>query len=270
MKKSIITKNLRKLDGNTQIVNNFNKFCKTEKAKQLVIDVERLGMYDLLKKYSIEYLKKIRPNNSPSAIRAFIRHHLKKNNVFRDYTRISNGKFVPRKNINYKLPWSLTKAEIQSIWKNRNNKLGYAERLHKLEEHKIDKWERKHKPTFEELKQDLFPRTIIQGFLDLRDKKRETIREDLSAIYPPKDCCNVTIRYYTDDGTTINEKIFDHLYDPKKIINLHPSYYTVQKKDVSIRKMADKLRNKAIHEYGDDFICLKVYCHKSGNVGMWI
>ena len=50
MKKNTIEKNLNKVNKNTEIVNKFDNFCKTEKAKTLVIDVERLGMYDLLKK----------------------------------------------------------------------------------------------------------------------------------------------------------------------------------------------------------------------------
>lgn len=270
MKKNIIIKNLKKVDRNTQIVKIFDKFCKTKRAKQLVIDVERLGIYDLLHKYQIGYLRKIRPNNSPSAIRAFIRYHLKKNNIFKDYTRISNGRFIPRKDINYKLPWNLTKEEIKSIWKNRSTKLGYAERLHMLEEHKMNKWEAKHKPTFEELKQDLFPKTLIQGFLDLRDKKREILRENLSVIYPPKENCIITIRYYSDNGTTINEKIFGHLYDPKHIIDSRPSFYTIQNKSKILKDIAVKFKNKAINIYGDDFICLKVFCHNSEDVGMWI
>lgn len=270
MKKNKIQKNLKKVEINTQIVNKFTNFCKTKRAEQLVIDVERLGMYDLLKKYDLWYLKKIRPNNSQSSIRAFIRYQLRKNNIFRDYTRINNGVFTPRKDINFKLPWNLTKNELGTIWKNRSIKLGYAERLHMLEEHKIDKWERKHKPTFEELKQDLFPRTLIQGFLDLRDKKREMIREDLSAIYPPKDSCIVTVRFYSDDGTTMYEKLFGHMYDPNHIVNSRPSFYTVQRKHKTIKNIAIKLKEKAISMYGDNFICLKVFCHDGKRVGMWI
>lgn len=268
MKKNTIQKNLNKVNKNTEIVNKFDNFCKTKRAKKLVIDVERLGMYDLLKKYGLQYLKKIRPNNSPSAIRAFIRYRLAKNKVFRDYTRINNGVFTPRKDINFKLPWNLTKEEIKAIWKNKPTKLGYAERLHMLENHKVDRWERKHRPTFEELTQDLFPRTLIQGFLDLRDKKREMIREDLSALYPPKDSCVVTVRFYSDDGTVINEKLFGHIYDPKYIIDSHPSFYTI--KDKRTKESARKLKEKAINRYGDEFICLKAFCHNGTSVGMWI
>lgn len=270
MKKNNITKSLNRVEINTQIVNKFDKFCTTKRAENLVKDINRLGFQDLLKKYGLQYLKKLRPAGSYSAIKEFIRTRLFIMGINHDYTHIVNNKFIHRRDINFKLPWNLTKEEIKTIWKNRSTKLGYAERLHMLEEHKIDKWENKHKPTFEELRQDLFPRTLIQGFLDLRDKKREMIREDLSAMYPPKHSCNVTVRYYTDDGTTINEKIFGHLYDPKNIIDSHPSYYTVQKKSTNIKTLADKLRDQAIHMYGDDFICLKVFCHKSNNVGMWV
>lgn len=270
MKKNNIAKNLRKVDINTKIVNKFNKFCTTEKAEYLVKDVDRLGMHDLLKKYGLQYLRKIRPLGSDSTIRQFIRLRLYTQGINRNYTHINNGKFIPRRDINFKLPWNLTKNEIKSIWKDRKITLGYAERLHMLEEHKINKWENKHRPTFEELKQDLFPRTLIQGFLDLRDKKREMIREDLSALYPPIKSCNVTVRFYDDDGTTIYEKLFGHLYDPKNIMDTRPCYYTVQNKDKKIKLLASKMKEKAIQKYGDNLICLKVFCRNSNKVAMWI
>lgn len=270
MKKNNITKNLKKVDINTQIVKKFDKFCTTERAESLVKDVDRLGIYDLLNKYGLRYLEKLRPIGSASAIRQFIRTRLYTQGVNHNYTHINNGKFIPRRDINFKLPWNLTKDEIKAIWKNRRITLQYAERLHMLEEHKIDKWEAKHKPTFEELKQDLFPRTLIQGFLDLRDKKREIIREDLSAMYPPEKSCNVTVRFYSDNGTVINEKLFGHLYDPKNIMNSHPSFYTVQKKDKVIKNTSEKLKEQAVRTYGDDFICLKVFCRGTNRVGMWI
>ena len=270
MKKNTIKKSLDKVGLNTQIVNKFDKFCTTERAEYLVRDINRLGMHDLLNKYGLQYLKKLRPLGSESAIRQFIRIRLYTQGVNHNYTHINNGKFIPRRDINFKLPWNLTKDEIKAIWKNRRTTLQYAERLHMLEEHKINKWENKHRPTFEELKQDLFPRTLIQGFLDLRDKKREIIREDLSAMYPPEKSCNVTVRFYSDNGTVINEKLFGHLYDPKNIMNSHPSFYTVQKKDKVIKNASEKLKEQAIRTYGDDFICLKVFCRGTNSVGMWI
>lgn len=272
MKKNNIQKNLNKVDRNTKIVNKFDNFCKTKRAEELVKDINRLNLEDLIRKYNLQYLYKLRPCGSKSAIIQFIRQRLYKNGVNHDYTHIFNGKFVRRKDINFKLPWNLTKEEISSIWKKKENtKLGYADKLRRLEQHKIDRWERKHKPTFEELKQDLFPRVLIRGFLDLRDKKQEDIRDMLSAKYPPKDSCNITVRYYSEDGTTINEKIFGHMYDPQHIIDKHPSYYTIQKKSLRLKNIANVFRDKAVQMYGNDFICLKVFCHGSNErIGMWI
>ena len=272
MKKNNISKTLKKVDINTQIVKRFDNFCTTKRAENLVIDVDRLGIQDLLKKYGLKYLKKLRPFGSEYTIRQFIRMRMEKIGVNHNYTHIYNGTFTPRRDLNTKLPWNLTKKEISMIWKKRENafKLGYAERLHMLEDHKVDKWEEKHRPTFEELKQDLFPRALLQGFFDLRDKKREIIREDLAGKYPPKNSCVVTVRFYSDDGTIINEKVFGHLYDPTNIINTRPSYYTVQKKSERIKSVATKLKNRAIAIFGDDLICLKVFCHNSNDVGMWV
>ena len=59
MKKNTIKKSLDKVGLNTQIVNKFDKFCTTERAESLVRDINRLGMYDLLNKYGLQYLKKL-------------------------------------------------------------------------------------------------------------------------------------------------------------------------------------------------------------------
>ena len=61
MKKNNISKNLKKVDINTQIVKRFDNFCTTKRAENLVIDVDRLGIQDLLKKYGLKYLTKLRP-----------------------------------------------------------------------------------------------------------------------------------------------------------------------------------------------------------------
>lgn len=269
MKKQDIKKALNKVDSNTKIVEKFDKFCTTSRAEHLVIDVDRLGLNDLLKKYQLQYLKKLRPAGSETAIRTFIRSRLYKLGVNHDYTHVINGTFKRRKDINFSLPWSLTKEEIAAIWKNRSTKLGYADRMHRLEEHKINKWEDKHRPTWNELRQDLFPRTLIDAFLNARDEKLEEIRSDLSYRYMPEDCCKVTIRYYK--GDEIVEEMFGHFRDPRHIIDTRPSYFLLKNKNEFIHKQGDALKNRAEYMYGKDFICLRVYCHNSDDrIGMWI
>lgn len=270
MKKGVIYKNLHKADINTQIVTKFDKFCATQRAKGLVTDVDKLGIYDLLKKYNLQYLKKIRPMNSESTIRAFIRMKLYKNGINHDYTHIHNNKFIRRKDINFSIPWNLTKEDLKLIWdKKKKPTLGYADRLHRIQVHKMDKWERKNKPTYKELKEFLFPNMLIKEFYDKRDRKMDEINDDLNSRYLPQYSNIVTVRYYKDSDTII-EEVFGHIKDPNRTLEKRPSFYTVRKKDEYIWKQAKRLKDSAKFVHQDNFICLKAFCKDKTRVAMWI
>lgn len=282
MKKGAIYKNLHKADVNAQIVNKFDKFCATQRAESLVIDVDRLGMNDLLKKYDLQYLKKLRPMNSESTIRAFIRMKLYKNGINHDYTHIHNNKFIRRKDINFNLPWNLTKEDLKLIWEKKQKPiLGRADRLHRIQVHKMDKWERKNKPTYKELKEFLFPNMLIKDFYDKRDKKIAEINDDLNRRYVPYNHKIVMIRYYKENQDTyanppyiipsdeIIEEPFNYIHDPNNILEKSVCFYTV--KDKYIKSQAIKLKNSAefIHNHGK-YICLKVLNKAQNRVTMWI
>lgn len=270
MKKGAIYKNLNKADNAIKIVTKFDKFCATPRAESLVIDVDRLGINDLLKKYDLQYLKKLRPMNSESTIRAFIRMKLYKNGINHDYTHIHNKHFIRRKDINFKLPWNLTKEDMKLIWDKKNTAtLGYADRLHRIQVHKMNKWEKRNKPTYKELKEFLFPNMLIKEFYDKRDKRAAEINEDLCTRYLPQNSNIVTVRYYKDNDTIL-EEVFGYIKDPNNTLEKRPCFYTVRKKDEYIWKQANKMKESAKFVHRDNFICLKAFCKDKYRVAMWI
>lgn len=66
----------------------------------------------------------------------------------------------------------------------KNNKLGLAMKLHLYELHKMAKWDKKNPyPSKLQLKQDLFPTTLVSAYRTRRNLYNEHVREILSACY---------------------------------------------------------------------------------------
>lgn len=257
--------------GYIQVLNTieekFNKFLATKRANSFVNDIPYLGIDNLLKKYDLQYLYKC--NVSKSRVMAYIR--LKTANIrgIRDYTHLPKQEY---KTVFHK---SLTKEEIKKIWSAKENlKLGYAERMRMLEEHKIDRWEKAHKPTYEQLKNDLFPRSIISAFVDKMEKKREEIRSSLAEKYPDPSNKLVKLRFYQHKGIveSICEKTIGFIRDPLHIIDKRLGYYYMRdSSDDNIRKVFDQIKNMSIrfrNIYKDNFICLKIM-YNNDRVGCW-
>lgn len=232
----------------------FNKFCKTKRAINLVKDINYLDLNTIYERYNINYLKKIK---SKSKIREYIRNILKENNIV-DYTIIPN-----KSNIKYntKLPKSLTKKELQQINKNKIIHFGIADRLHRLEEHKIDRWEKKHRPSFEILRNDLFPREIIKAFLDKKAKKLEDIRNNICNNYINYDI--ILRRHKTKNDDIIEEKI-GTIKDKTGILRKTRCYFTLNylsKKHNNIKKIYNTIENikeNQKNKFKSEFICLKL------------
>lgn len=264
---SKINNKINRIYRNDTIEKKFNKFLATKVVKSFVNDIPHLGIDNLLKKYNLQYLYKY--NISKSRVMAYIR--LKTANIrgIRDYTRLPEQKY---KMVFHK---SLTKEEIQKIWTAKENyKLNYAERMHMLEEHKIDRWEKEHKPTYEQLKNDLFPRSIISAFVDKMEKKREEIRSFLAEKYPDPSNKLVKLRFYEHKGIveSICEKTVGFIHDPLHIIDKRLGYYYMRdSSDNNIRKVFEQIKNMSIrlrNIYKDNFICLKIM-YNNDRVGCW-
>ena len=137
-----------------------------------------------------------------------------------------------------------------------------------MEQHKIDRWEKVNKPTFEQLKSDLFPRSIIEAYTDKLMKKREQIRERLTQKFPDPIYRPVYVRYYSTPEI-IKEKLIGYVKDVRQIINDKPSFYTLDRisKPLHDKLMEFKTRMKNI--FGDDLICLKAMT-VNNHVGCWV
>ena len=239
-----------------------NNFLATENGKEVVNNVYRFTLEDLIYKYNLKYLLKMHSNKQ--AIIDYIRNKIKNipNNIT-DYTHTNNEK--PYKYVKYN---KLTKKELKKIWNAKSNtKLKYAERMSMLEQHKIDRWEKENKPTYEQLKNDLFPRSIIQAFVDKMEKKREEIRLHLAQKYEDPINKPVYVRYYSTPEI-IKEKLIGYVRDVKNTMRRRTSFYTLNKIDGYLYNQIKflQMRMKAI--FDDDFICLKVMT-ANNKVGCW-
>ena len=241
-----------------------NNFLATDNGKYVVKNIHRFTLEDLVYKYNLKYLLKMHGNKQ--SIIDYVRNKIRnqKNNIV-DYTNIPNGPGVVKR----KLPTKLTKEEIQKIQDTKiSPKMQYAERMNAIEQHKIDRWEKENKPTFEQLKSDLFPRSIIEAYTDKLMKKREQIRERLVQKFPDPIYRPVYVRYYSTPEI-IKEKLIGYVKDVRQIINDKPSFYTLDRISKPLHDKLMEFRTRMKNMLGDDLICLKAMT-VNNHVGCWI
>lgn len=82
----------------------------------------------------------------------------------------------------------------------KHSGIGVAKRLHMLEMHKMEKYDRKHPiPTEEEAaKHDLFPGQLIEAYKQIREAHIEQIRKDLVDLY-----CPVSVSVVVKNGDNV-------------------------------------------------------------------
>lgn len=238
-----------------------DNFLATEKGQYVVNNIHHFTLEDLVYKYNLRYLLKMHSNKQ--AILDYIRNKIKSKkkpkNII-DYTGIGNHKYIHYPN--------LTKEELKKIWDSKQSpKLQYAERMNALEQHKIDRWEKENKPTFEQLRNDFFPRSIIQAFIDKMEKKREEIRIHLVQKYEDPINKPVYVRYYSTPEI-IKEKLIGYVRDVKNTIRKKPSFYTLEKIDGYLYNQIKFLQMRMKSIFDDNFICLKVMTANNA-VGCW-
>lgn len=241
-----------------------NNFLATDNGEYVVKNIHHFTLEDLVYKYNLKYLLKIHGNKQ--SIIDYVRNKIRnqKNNIV-DYTNIPNGPGVVKR----KLPAKLTKEEIQKIQNTKiSPKMQYAERMNAIEQHKIDRWEKENKPTFEQLKNDLFPRSIIEAYTDKLMKKREQIRERLVQKFPDPIYRPVYVRYYSTPEI-IKEKLIGYIKDVRQIINDKPSFYTLDRISKPLHDKLMEFRTRMKNILGDDLICLKAMT-VNNHVGCWI
>lgn len=241
-----------------------NNFLATDNGQYVVKNIHRFTLEDLVYKYNLKYLLKIHGNKQ--SVIDYVRNKIRnqKNNII-DYTNIPDGPGVVKR----KLPAKLTKEEIQKIQDTKiSPKMEYAERMNAIEQHKIDRWEKENKPTFEQLKSDLFPRSMIEAYTDKLMKKREQIRERLVQKFPDPIYRPVYVRYYSTPEI-IKEKLIGYVKDVRQIINDKPSFYTLDRISKPLHDKLMEFRTRMKNMLGDDLICLKAMT-VNNHVGCWI
>ena len=238
-----------------------DNFLATSNGQYVVNNIHRFTLEDLIYRYNLRYLLKMHSNKQAvlDYIRNKIKNKKKPKNIV-DYTGIGNYKYIHYPN--------LTKKELKKIWDTKQStKLQYAERMNALEQHKIDRWEKENKPTFEQLRNDLFPRSIIQAFIDKMEKKREEIRIQLAQKYEDPINKPVYVRYYSTPEI-VKEKLIGYVKDVRDTIRKKPSFYTLEKVDKYLYDQIKFIQNRMKSIFNDDFICLKVMTANNA-VGCW-
>lgn len=164
----------------------FCNFLETEKSKNFVRDVDRLQMKDLLRKYSLHYMKKM--YRTDYKLRELMRSTIRSKNIV-DYTGLdtSNTKVcIKRTKVPIYMKDAFSETRMHDVMKKNysRRKTGQAFLLHGYELQKIAKWERKHpRPTERELRQDLFPDLLLVGWNTRKHIALEHIRDMLCEKY---------------------------------------------------------------------------------------
>jgi hypothetical protein len=261
---------INKIYKTEEVNSKLNKFLTTNRAKDLAIDIYRLNLNEIYDKYSINYLKKY--HKSEEKIKEFIKEKLKENKIVPDYTGISAN----TQKTKVKIPGILTKKELKIINKNKIDafKMHPAERLHRLEEHKMAKWDKKNpKPSFEQLRSDFFPRTIISAYLDLREKAEFKVRNSINKTYYNY---KIIVRRYKEKSDEIVEHCIGTIKDKMGILANRSSFYdilvknstTTNKKYKSFVQKIIDLRDKFKERYKTNLICLKIM--RENKVMLWV
>lgn len=127
---------------------------------------------------------------------------------------------------------------IHEHWERPNSEAGYFHKIYtsaghmtaeqymlKLENHKMEKWIRKHpKPTEKELKQDLFPELMNAEWNTREHNAREFIRQHLRAKYD-KTSLPVIGRFETSPDKW-EERIIGYISDPHNLAeHINDDYY---------------------------------------------
>lgn len=169
---------LEQVKRQNELIEKLGKFLKTEKGPKVVNDLYKYPTVDLCKKYGINFMLYTKNTTYIKNLIVYCinKYEIKAKPVV-EYPEIKIEK--------RKLPENLTKEEIKLIMsKKPKARLGRAALLHGYEVAKIAKWEKRHpKPTDVQLKEDLFPETLITGWKTQRTIALEHIRKKLCEHY---------------------------------------------------------------------------------------
>lgn len=194
------------LDREEKTLEKIGIFLKTKRGQMFVSKLHNMSLKELCNRY-----------NAPKFIRLYTSDRKNKNLILAAIKKY-NVNIPVHKPITYyaperiKYPVFLTKEEIRKIDAQRpSKKMGFAARMHAIEECMMNKFIAKHPaPTEKELAEDLFPEELKAGYNNMLYIRREYVRNFLCRKYAgttPKETFFriFTVLSVTKDPATGNE-----------------------------------------------------------------
>lgn len=180
MKQNTIEVQLKKIEFVENTVEKIGKFLKTKRGSLFVKKLHTASLRDLCKRYNAP--KFMLPFDSDRRNLNLIHSAIKEYGIIIP----KEPKKAPREALKYvKTTLKLTNKELKIFNEaKRPRKMGFAALMHAYEEHKMQKFEKKHPaPTEKELAEDLFPEELKHAWTTMMNIHREYVRDMLSDIY---------------------------------------------------------------------------------------
>jgi hypothetical protein len=266
---------VQKIYVTDELVKKFDKLLSTTRGKNIVNDISRRSVNEIIDKYQCPYMRKFGSNNK---IRTAMVSAIRKHYNIVDYTMIDRHNRVTfeAKRIRTKLEnegklFKHVKSPQPKIWTGNQSKyqkkpMGLAAYLHALEEHKMDRWNRRHQ--MPSLEFDLFPELIVAGWKTKMLLARENIRNMLSLRYCHDKRYKPQWRFFGVYKDIKSGHIFEHEPDPS-IIGYPGVRLGDDATNAKIVDILDLYKPKAKQSCGKNTICIKVKMY-SADGSRWV
>lgn len=265
MGKSIATKihnYVQDVYTNNDIVKKFDKMLATKRGINIVNDIDRRSLNELIERYQCPYMRKF-GSRAKDVMRQTVRNHY---NIV-DYTMIDKHNRVATKSIRTRTKfedegrlWKTVKSPQPKNWtgdqkKYQKKSMGLADYLHRLELHKMAKWDRKHQ--MPSLEFDLFPELIVAGWKTKRMLANENIRNMLSIKYCNDKRYKPQWRFFGVYQDIKTGHVFEHEPDPS-IIGYPGIRASAASSTAQIADILTLYKDKVKQSCGEGTRCLKV------------
>lgn len=177
--KSNIKYKLDRIEREEKIIEKIGKFLKTKRGQQFVNHMHRMPLKDLCKRYNAQFMLIYDSNTKNLNI---IKSSIQKYNIVQVSEKPKIHIEAPPR-MDY--PTRLTKPQMKEMQARlKPKKFGFAALMHAYEEHKMEKFKKKHPgPTERELAEDLFPEELVKGYERVLNIHREYVRNFLCRVY---------------------------------------------------------------------------------------
>lgn len=233
-----ISQSLQRIDKIEKTIEKIGTFLKTKRGKKFVIEFNAGKPLDMLcVKYSTPGFIKMFDNNTRNV--NMIKSAIKTYNI-----QVVQHIPVKYQNVeNKKYQIYLTAEEMKKVNARMSKKLGFAARMHMLENYKVAKYEKKHPTkTEKELKEDLFPSEIIAQRKTQLWLYREYTRNFLCRVYAKEKIRESFYRVFL---------VYENISSPGTIYEVEGDPYVIgypmagKTEKTSIETIKDIIRNRA-------------------------